>query len=131
MSKKLMTIGQARAARAAFDALTISEKVELHNRYCNVCNLPDELIESMGAWLDEDLQWMKPADAFRIGIMAGAFCFTDEWVTFDGNGNIKSSNDPAAAGWISTLDIIDWVLDHGEAEQDPAQWFGGIRADEY
>lgn len=121
-----------RVAREKFDALTVSEKVELHNRYCNVCNLPDDLIESMDTWIDEDLQCMKPEDAFRLGIMAGPFCYLDKWVMFDGNGNICSCNDPAAAGWIHTADLITWVVEHGECDKDPVEWwFDGIRADEY
>ncbi len=121
---------QGRIAKEKFFDLTEAEKVEMHNRYCNVCNLPDDLIYSMDSFFD-DVCCMNPFDAFRLGIMAGLFCFQDKWVTYDGNGNIKSNDRPSAAGWIFADDIIDWVIDHGEQDKDPAEWFDGIRADEY
>lgn len=122
---------EVQAAREKFDALTVAEKVEIHNRYCNVFSDPDDIIDSMDSFLQDYLCCMKPGEAFRLGIMAGPFCYNDEWVTFDGNGNVISNNNPEAAGWIHTADIITTLAKSGDYLKDPAEWFDGIRADEY
>ena len=121
---------EAQRVMARIAQMTLDEKVELHNRFCAVCNFDDYFIEDMGTWLDDDLQYYKPQEAFRLGIMAARFSYSDKWVTFDGNGNILSTDDPEADHCLSVYDIAHEVAARGEADKDPAQWFGDLRLNE-
>lgn len=73
-------------------ALDENDLISLWNRYCEECNNPDGEI-----WTNDDeffeIFFTKALDAVRAAYF-GDYNFSDDWVTFNGYGNLESFNSP-------------------------------------
>ena len=89
--------------------MSIAELVEIHNRYCEECNYPDDTIYRM----DDYEELMQGTDILRLTNMIcyGSFSPNDDYWWFDGNGNLQSSDYPGESnGIIYISDIANAML---------------------
>lgn len=79
--------------REQVERMTDSEKVEAWNQMCHDRNIPDDEIFSN----DEEFFSTFFPDTMEAvrAVCFGEYRYQDEWVTFNGYGNLESSNDPA------------------------------------
>lgn len=86
--------------------LSVEEKIELHNAYCDAANCMDDCIYSMDD-MEEVLDGVDKWELVRM-IRFGDFDFTKDFWGFNGYGNLDSYN-----AWelpIYAEDIADYIL---------------------
>ena len=93
--------------------------VELHNTYCNACNLQDDYIMQN---TEEGLMQLLPIDplqAFYDGrASSDNYNPTDTWISLDGYMHIVScTNSGLIDKFIYLSDIARWLDDKAEEEQ--------------
>lgn len=92
--------------------------VELHNAYCDTCNLQDDYVLYN---TDEEVDQLLPSDslqAFYMGRNSSNYSPTDTWLTLDGYGNLVScTNSMLIDKFIFLSDIARWLDDKAEEEQ--------------
>lgn len=92
--------------------------VELHNAYCDACNLQDDYVMYN---TDEEVDQLLPSDslqAFYMGCNSSNYSPTDTWLTLDGYGNLVScTNSMLIDKFIFLSDIARWLDDKAEEEQ--------------
>lgn len=93
--------------------------VELHNIYCNACNLQDDYIMQN---TEEELEQLLPADplqAFYEGrASSNAYSPNDTWIALNGYAHIVScTNSRLIDKFIFLSDIARWLEDKAEEEQ--------------
>ena len=94
--------------------------VELHNAYCNACNLQDDYVMQN---TEEELEQLLPADplqAFYEGrASSDAYSPNDTWITLNGYAHIVScTNSRLIDEFIFLSDIARWLEDKAEEEQE-------------
>lgn len=94
--------------------------VELHNTYCNACNLQDDYIMQN---TEEELMQLLPVDplqAFYDGrASSDLYNPNDTWISLDGYMHIVScTNSGLIDRFIYLSDIARWLEDKGEEEQE-------------
>ena len=94
----------------ALKKLPAADLVGLHNDYCERHNMEDCCITDINSWFADDLQQMKPTDAFKLGLMASCFCLSDAWVVYDRYGNIRTTDDPVMYCWIDINTLAEDLL---------------------
>lgn len=97
--------------RTIIDGLSAPDAVQLHNNYCRAVSNEDSWIFYLDEWFADELPQMSPDQAFTLGL-AAQYCDSDTFLTYDGVGNIKTTDDPRArgAGWIYSADIARAIL---------------------
>lgn len=93
--------------------------VELHNTYCNACNLQDDYIMQN---TEEELLQLLPVDplqAFYDGrASSDLYSPNDAWISLDGYMHIVScTNSGLIDKFIYLSDIARWLDDKEEEEQ--------------
>lgn len=94
--------------------------VELHNTYCNACNLQDDYIMQN---TEEELELLLPVDplqAFYDGrASSNNYSPNDTWITLNGYMHIVScTNSMLIDKFIYLSDIARWLEDKEEEEQE-------------
>lgn len=67
------------------------EIIQFHNDYCDREGSEDQIYENNGDFFD--LFFSKPIDAVRAA-QYGDYRYTDNFVRFDGYGNLESTDEP-------------------------------------
>ncbi len=94
--------------------------VELHNAYCNACNLQDDYVMQN---TEEELEQLLPADplqAFYEGrASSNAYSPNDTWIALNGYAHLVScTNSRLIDKFIFLSDIARWLEDKEEEEQE-------------
>lgn len=93
--------------------------VELHNAYCDACNLQDDYVLYN---TDEEVDQLLPSvslQAFYMGRNSSNYSPTDTWLTLDGYGNLVScTNSMLINKFIYLSDIARWLEDKEKEEQE-------------
>lgn len=94
--------------------------VELHNTYCDACNLQDDYIMQN---IEEELEQLLPADplqAFYDGrASSDNYNLNDTWISLDGYGHIVScTNSGLIDKFIYLSDIARWLDGKEKEEQE-------------
>ena len=94
--------------------------VELHNTYCDACNLQDDYVMYN---TDEELDQLLPSDslqAFDMGrASSDAYSPNDTWLAVNGYGHIVScTNSMLIDKFIFLSDIAQWLEDKEQEEQE-------------
>lgn len=107
------------------DNLSDSEKFDCWNHYCDEANYPDDRV------FDNDEEFFSTSfsdmmEAVRA-VCFGEYRYQDNWVKFDGNANLESSNDidelislSEMKGYIEDhpSDFSDWIEEFEEPEEE-------------
>lgn len=103
------------ALRTIVDGLSAPDAVQLHNNYCDAVDNEDGRIFYLDEWLTDELPQLSPEQAYMLGL-AAHYCNSDTFLTYDGDGNIRTTDDPTArgAGWIYSADIAREILTRWE-----------------
>jgi len=88
--------------------LTTSELVIIHNEYCQSTNMNDEEIYNNDEEFFEIFFEGKVLDAVRA-VSYGEYKYTDDYVLFNGYGNLESFNNPTDRVDIAAIaaDILE------------------------
>lgn len=109
-----MEYNEKRAAhyKEQVERMTDSEKVSAWNQMCQDQNRSDDEIFSN----DEEFFSMFFSDTMEAvrAVCYGEYRYQDEWVTFNGCGNLESSNDPDQ--FIDDDELINAI------EEDPSSY---------
>lgn len=93
--------------------------VNLHNEYCDNCNMADDFIYLND---EETLSWLLPADnvqAFYAGRMSNNYNPMDKWISLDGYGHLVSySNSTLIDRRIFFSDLVNWLEGKEREEQE-------------
>lgn len=97
--------------RTIIDGLSAPDAVRLHNNYCEAVGNEEGRIYYLDEWFTDELPQLSPDQAFMLGL-AARYCDTDTFLTYDGDGSIRTTDDPRArgAGWIYSADIAREIL---------------------
>ncbi len=98
--------------------MTVAEQVEIHNRYCEECNYPDDQIYTMDEF--EEIIGNPSYMTLAQMIYYGNFNPNEKYWWFDSYGNLKSSDDPCGDNQIYMSDIANAMLrdDSGYGNDD-------------
>lgn len=97
------------------EEMTTRELVEVHNKYCEACNDMDNEIFENDDYFLETYYMNRPAD-LAMAIQYGDYRYSDDFVQFNGYGNLDSFDFPD--GHIFLSDIANYVADLDEDEQE-------------
>ena len=89
--------------------------VDVHNKYCEAHNYMDDLIYENDDYFLETYFMERPAELARA-IQYGDYRYCDDYVQFNGYGNLDSFN--YTDGHVFLSDIANYVADLDEDEQE-------------
>jgi hypothetical protein len=90
-----------------FENLDDSEKVTLWNEYCIENKNGEDEIYSFDDEFFEIFFLNKPMEAARAASF-GTINWSDNYITFDGNGNLESIRNPI--DYIEETELIEWLM---------------------
>jgi hypothetical protein len=107
------------------DNLSDSEKFACWNQYCDEANYPDDRVYDN----DEEFFANHFSDVMEAvrAVCFGEYRYQDEWVVFNGCGNLDSSNDIDSLISLSDMtsyiednpsDFSDWIEEFEEPEEE-------------
>ena len=91
-----------------FENLSDSEKISLWNEYCQEQGNEDEIYDFDDEFF-EIFFYNKPMEAARAASF-GDVNWSDDFISFDGYGNLKSLSDATHA--IDETALIDWMIEN-------------------
>lgn len=95
--------------KAAIEEMNTAEVIDLHNRYCDENNDPDDTIYSMEDF-DELMSGQKPWEIARATYFGKRFNPCDDWFRFNGYGNLESFDfAPGCNSGVYPSDIADYI----------------------
>lgn len=94
-----------------FENLDDSEKISLWNEYCSENNFDDTIHNFDDEFFEIFLDGNKPMDIFRLGCFSKISWF-DNYIKFNGYGNLESLNDYEAVNSIDESVLIDWLIEN-------------------
>ena len=97
------------------EGMNTKELVEIHNKYCDAYNDMDNVIYENDDYFLETYFMERPAELAR-SIQYGDYRYSDDYVQFDGYGNLDSFN--YTDGHVFLSDIANYVADLDEDEQE-------------
>lgn len=97
------------------EGMSTKELVEVHNKYCDAYNDMDNIIYENDDYFLETYFMERPAELAR-SIQYGDYRYSDDYVQFNGYGNLDSFDYPD--GHIFLSDIANYVADLDEDEQE-------------
>ena len=89
------------------EELSTSDLVGIHNTYCQETRAEDEIFENDEDFFD--LYFSKTMDAVRA-IAYGEYDYTDDYIKFNGYGNLETTNNPEE--WITISEIAEYILEN-------------------
>jgi hypothetical protein len=90
-----------------FENLDDSEKVTLWNEYCIENKKGEDEIYSFDDEFFEIFFSHKPMEAARAASF-GTINWSDDYITFNGNGNLESIRNPI--DYIEETELIEWLM---------------------
>lgn len=97
------------------ESMGTKELVEVHNKYCDAYNDMDNIIYENDDYFLETYFMERPAELARA-IQYGDYRYCDDYVQFNGYGNLDSFN--YTDGHVFLSDIANYVADLDEDEQE-------------
>ena len=99
------------------EGMSTKELVEIHNRFCEDFNSMDNLIYENDDYFLETYFMERPVE-LAMAIQYGDYRYCDDYVQFNGYGNLESFN--YADGHVFLSDIANYILelDLDEDEQE-------------
>lgn len=94
-----------------FENLDDSEKISLWNEYCSENNFDDTIHNFDDEFFEIFLDGNKPMDIFRLGCFS-KISWSDNYIKFNGYGNLESLNDYEAVNSIDESVLIDWLIEN-------------------
>ena len=91
------------------NGLTVGEKIQLHNEYCqSINNCDNEIYENDDEFFE--IFFTKPLEAIRATHF-GDYNYSHDYVMFNGYGNLDSFNGHSVDEFISVVDIAQRILE--------------------
>jgi len=103
-----------------FNDLPDGEKVQANNQFCENANYPDDQIYSNDEeFFEMFYSQVNPMQAIKDA-HHGSYDYNDDWVQFNGMGNLDSSNDPEEMMDVKLIveDIIECPEDYDYIDLD-------------
>jgi hypothetical protein len=98
--------------KVMFDALTLSEKIEVWNEFCRENSWETEIYDNDDSFFDMFFL-TAPIEAVRATYY-GSYDYYDDYCYFDGNGNISSFN--LDDEFLSIIDIDEMLEYYAQYE---------------
>lgn len=98
------------AIRKFLDTLSDSELVQIQNLYCDSAGYPDDQIYA----LDDEFFEMTGFSGLKVAqaVFYGDFNYSHDWISFDGYGNFKTTNNPSQ--FMDFEGIAEWIAENPE-----------------
>ena len=106
----------------AWDELQASDKIACFNEYAREYNSDDEIFDFDDDFFDMFYEG-RPAEAVRAAFFGNISNWGDEYIRFNGYGNLVSMSEYEAAEWAD--DYVQDIYEHEEI------WSQYIDADDY
>lgn len=88
-----------------------SEKICLWNEYCSENNFDDTIHEFEDDFFEMFFSGSKPMELFRLGCFS-QISWSDNYIKFNGYGNLESMNENEAVNSIDEAILIEWLLEN-------------------
>jgi len=94
-----------------FENLSDSEKICLWNEYCSENNFDDTIHTFDDDFFETFFSGANPMETFRLGCFS-RISWSDEYIKFNGYGNLESMNEYEAVNSIDEAVLIDWLIEN-------------------
>jgi len=94
-----------------YDNLSDSEKICLWNEYCSENNFDYTIHTFDDDFFETFFSGANPMETFRLGCFS-RISWSDEYIKFNGYGNLESMNDYEAVNSIDESVLIDWLIEN-------------------
>lgn len=90
------------------EELSTSDLVGIHNTYCQETRSEDEIYDNDEGFFDMSFSG-NVMSAVRA-ISFGEYNYSDDYIKFNGYGNLETTNDPEE--WITISEIAEYILEN-------------------
>ena len=97
--------------KEALEDMNSRDLVQLHNVYCDLCNMCDDEIHANDEDFFETFFNGSPYDLYAA-VARGDCNPNHDWIRFNGYGNLQTSN--CVSDWIDESDIVDYMIENDE-----------------
>ena len=87
------------------------EKISLWNEYCSENYPDDEIFVFDDDFFETFFDGKSPLDMFRLGCFSSV-SWTDDYIKFNGYGNLESMNSYEAINSIDEAALIEWLIEN-------------------
>lgn len=87
------------------------EKISLWNEYCSENCSDDQIFEFDDDFFETFFSGKTPMDMFRLGCFSSV-SWSDEYIKFNGYGNLESMNEYEAVNSIDEAVLIEWLIEN-------------------
>lgn len=94
-----------------WENLDDSEKINLWNEYCSENNFDDTIHTFDDDFFDTFFSGSEPMELFRLGCFS-QISWSDEYIKFNGYGNLESMNEFEAVNSIDEDVLIEWLIEN-------------------
>ena len=94
-----------------FENKTDSEKIGLWNEYCSENNIDDEIHSFEDDFFETFFSGSESMEMFRLGCFS-QINWSDEYIKFNGYGNLESLSEYEAVNSIDEAVLIEWLMDN-------------------
>lgn len=94
-----------------FENKTNSEKIDLWNEYCRENNIDNEIYTFDDDFFEVTFSNSEPMKIFQLGCFS-RINWSDEYIQFDGYGNLESLSENQAINEIDENNLIEWLIDN-------------------
>lgn len=94
-----------------YEDLDDSEKISLWNEYCSEQSNDDEIFNFDDDFFEMFFDGKNPMEMFRLGCFS-TVSWSDNYIKFNGYGNLESMNDYEAINSIDEAALITWLMEN-------------------
>lgn len=94
-----------------YENLSDSEKIGLWNEYCSENNFDDTIHTFDDDFFETFYSGADPMETFRLGCFS-QISWSDNYIKFNGYGNLESMSDYEAVNSIDEGALIDWLINN-------------------
>ena len=94
-----------------FENKTDSEKIGLWNEYCSENNFDDTIHIFEDDFFETFFSGSEPMEMFRLGCFS-TIVWSDEYIKFNGYGNLESLSEYQAVNSIDETVLIEWLIEN-------------------
>ena len=94
-----------------FENKSDSEKIGLWNEYCSENNFDDTIHYFEDDFFETFFSGSEPMELFKLGCFS-QISWSDNYIKFNGYGNLESMNDYEAVNSIDETALIEWLIEN-------------------
>lgn len=94
-----------------FENKSDDEKISLWNEYCSENSMSDYYTIRRDDFFNMFFDGKEPMEIFRLGCFS-QISWSDEYIKFNGYGNLESMNTHEAVNSIDETVLIEWLMDN-------------------